>query len=220
MDKNNYAVPIAIVVAGILIAGAIFYNNQTPKTTEEFPEVNLELADPITESDHLIGNESSNITIVEYSDLNCPYCRRFHETGKEILEKYPISLVFRHFVIFGENSLLKAEATECAAELGGKEKFSEYLDLVYTTQDSQTETGVDDLVRLATDIGISDVDFRSCLDSDRHITKIEKDSQNAVDIGATGTPFNFIIKPDGTKEELGGAVPSEILSQIIEEINQ
>ncbi len=89
--------------------------------------------DPVTEKDHIYGNPAADLLLVEYSDLECPFCKRFHETMTQVMKEYgdtgKVAWVYRHFPLDSIHSKARheAEATECAGELGGKDKFFEYL---------------------------------------------------------------------------------------------
>lgn len=90
---------------------------------------------PITGEDHIFGNSDAPIKIVEFSDLECPFCQKFHPTVKQIVEDYDgqVTWVYRHFPLESIHSYARpaAEASECVAELGGNDAFWQYLDLLF-----------------------------------------------------------------------------------------
>lgn len=90
---------------------------------------------PVTAADHLDGPVGAPITIIEYSDLDCPFCKRFHETMNQVKAEYgdQVAWVYRHLPLLSlhPNAGLLAEATECVAELGGNDKFWDFLDRVF-----------------------------------------------------------------------------------------
>ncbi|MBI2100006.1 MAG: thioredoxin domain-containing protein [Candidatus Vogelbacteria bacterium] len=90
---------------------------------------------PITAEDHTSGALGAPLTLIEYSDLDCPYCKRFHETMKEVKKEYgdKVLWVYRHWPIVGlhPNAAKEAEATECITELGGQDAFWRFLDLSF-----------------------------------------------------------------------------------------
>src|SRR6185436_7093141 len=84
--------------------------------------------EPVTEKDHILGNPNAEVIMVEYSDLECPFCKEFHSTLRRVMNEYgkdgKVAWVYRHFPIdsLHPKARKEAEATECAAELGGESK--------------------------------------------------------------------------------------------------
>ena len=145
--KNNFSIPVAIVVAGVLIAGAVYLSagksvpegatNQAIQPTQG-DTTSLDKMRAITKDDHVRGNPNAPVKIVEYSDTECPFCKRFHPTMNQIMGEYgkngKVAWVYRHFPIDSLHPIKarkEAEATECANELGGNDKFWAYLDRIY-----------------------------------------------------------------------------------------
>ncbi len=89
--------------------------------------------DPVTEKDHISGNPGAELLIIEYSDPECPFCKKFHETMTQAMNEYgksgKVAWVYRHFPLDSIHSRARreAEAIECAGELGGNDKFWAYL---------------------------------------------------------------------------------------------
>ncbi len=87
-------------------------------------------------NDHIRGNPNAPVSLIEYSDFECPFCKRFHDTAKQIVQQYggKVNWVYRHFPLDFHNPAAQreAEAAECAAELGGNEAFWRFTDLIYT----------------------------------------------------------------------------------------
>jgi len=86
----------------------------------------------VTESDHIMGNKNAPIVIVEYSDLECPYCKKFHKTAKQIVDESSgeVAWVYRHWVVH-PTALPKTVAAECVSKIKGNDAFWEYVDLVF-----------------------------------------------------------------------------------------
>src|SRR3990167_10981365 len=100
---NKFLVPLAIVVAGIFIAGAIYFSGSVRPTTNDQRQTTNAKIDiaPVTEKDHIIGSRNADLVIVEYSDTECPFCKSFHPTMKEVVRTYDgkVAWVYRHFPI-------------------------------------------------------------------------------------------------------------------------
>lgn len=104
----------------------------------------------VTAEDHIIGSIDAPIVIVEYSDLECPYCKRFGGTMKEIVAESngEVAWVYRHWVVHtqpGQNALPKAVAAECVAKLKGEDAFWKYVDLVFGLMKTEETTTTENL---------------------------------------------------------------------------
>ena len=161
----------------------------------------------VTNDDHIRGNADAPITIVEYSDFQCPFCSRFHDTMKQAMAQNDnVRWVYRHFPLsFHDQAQKSAEASECAADQG---KFWEYADLLY---ESQADLPNEPYSDLATKVGLDISAFEDCLDSGKHSSKVTAQFQQGVQDGVKGTPGGFI---NGV--EIGGAVPLETIQAMID----
>ena len=223
---EKLSVPIAIVIAGILIAVALYYSNINPpkqvvNTAPTGTSGDIEMR-AITSEDHILGNPNADIIIVEYSDLECPYCKAFHSTLKQVMADYgsngKVAWVYRHFPIDQLHSKARkeAEATECANELGGNEKFWQYINMLYDTTNSNDSLDLAQLPIIAKNVGLDVKAFNECLSSGRYSAKVEADYQDAVKAGGKGTPNSILVSKDGTKTTVQGAQPYANLKAIID----
>ena len=145
MENKSFLVPSAIVLAGVLIAGAVIYTNgpripDYDNTAQVRPSAEQVKADlEIRNGDHVLGNPNAKVAVIEYSDFECPFCRRmFSETLPKLKENFiksgEVKFVYRHFPLrsIHEDAQKAAEASECAGEQG---KFWEYHDIIFQRQD-------------------------------------------------------------------------------------
>lgn len=147
---QKLAVPIAIVIAGGMIAVSLFFVNSRPTANTGTEPTVMEEIRGVQESDHIKGNPNAQIVIVEYSDTECPFCKRFHETMNQVISEYgasgDVAWVYRHFPIpsLHPKAPKQAEALECAAEQGGNEMFWKYTDMLYerTNSNNSFDSGV------------------------------------------------------------------------------
>lgn len=164
----------------------------------------------VTENDHYIGQRNAKIVIIEYSDLECPFCKIFHYTMKEILNTYPndVAWVYRHYPIpqLHAKAIKEAEATECAAELGGNQAFWNYLDEIFATTNSNDSLDLAELPRIAGTIGLDVTAFNECLDSGRHTEAVTKDIVR-LQKQRLGTPYSVITLNGDKKYIINGAEP-------------
>lgn len=218
--NNPVLIPIAIVLAGLIIGGAIYLKNPSlPPTTGE-PELVLEKLRPVERDDHIRGQASAPIVVLEYSDLECPFCKNFNQTMQKIMSEFgptgQVAWVYRHFPLqIHSQAQVEAMATECVAELAGEEAFWSYHDKIFEITPSNNGLDLTQLPKLATELGIKLDDFNNCLNSNRHADRVENDLKNAIESGGTGTPFNLIIDREGKPHYLGGAIPLEELRGLI-----
>ena len=171
---------------------------------------------PVTGEDHLRGNRNAKVTIVEYSDLECPFCGRFHETAQQAVNDYngDVNWVYRHFPLDSIHPQARpaAAAAECAAELAGNDGFWNFIDAVFTDQ-----TKISSLSSVAGSVGINTGAFDNCVSSDKYADKVEAQYQTGLAAGVTGTPGNFVINDKGEIWLVPGAVPLDQLKTTIDE---
>jgi protein-disulfide isomerase len=136
------------------------------------------------------GPKDAPVTIVEFSDFHCPFCRGAVATLQEVLRQYPgkVRWVYRDFPIASlhPQAAKAAEAARCAGEQG---KFWEYHDLLF---DSQKQTALSDYKRFADQLKLDQKGFATCLESGRHQAAVESDVEDGARLGITGTPTFFI----------------------------
>lgn len=217
--------PLAIIIAGAIVAGVVVYaNNDSAVVNHGAPNGGFENTgssqarnvNPVTEDDHIFGNPDAKVTIVEYSDFECPFCGRLHPTLKQIVAEYPddVNWVYRHLPLPSHpNAIPAAVASECVAELAGNDAFWSFGDTLFENQRSLHQALY---LRTALELGISESDFITCLESDRYRSKVTEDARNAQLSGGSGTPFNIVIDANGNPFPFAGALPYENMRAIIE----
>jgi len=162
----------------------------------------------VDENDASKGPDDAKVTIIEFSDFQCPYCGRGRDVADEVMEYYgdKVRLVFKHFPLsFHENAQKAAEAAECA---GDQEKFWEMHDYMF---DNPTELGTPNLKTAAANFGLNSSEFNECLDSGKYEGKVKNDMSAGSELGVTGTPAFFI-----NGQMISGAQPFEKFQEIIE----
>jgi len=220
MEKyKDFFTPVAILVAGAMVSFSVLTVGgvdilKQPQGEEE--DTAAEEAGPqVTKDDYIKGNPDAPITIVEFSDLECPFCKRFHSTLQQALTEYGdrVRWVYRHFPIdqLHPKADKEAEAAECAGELGGNEKFWAYMDRVFEITPSNNGLDLTLLPQIAKDLGLDQKAFESCLNSGKYAEKVETQYQEGLRLGVSGTPGSFV---NGTP--VRGAIPYENLKAIID----
>jgi protein-disulfide isomerase len=157
-----------------------------------------------------VGPANAPVTLVEFSDFQCPFCERFFPTLKQLQQHFgdKLRVVYRQFPLTNihPNAFKAAEASLCADDQG---QFWDMHDLLFQEQD---RLAVRDLKVKASRLGLNQKKFDACLDSGRHVEQVQEDLKEGTRIGVTGTPAIFI---NGIPLE-GGAVPYEVVAAAIE----
>ncbi|MCL5004587.1 MAG: DsbA family protein [Patescibacteria group bacterium] len=228
--QKDYLLPASIVIAALLVSGAWIYTaglkNIEPKKSNQAEEKiapNIENILSVSDNDHIRGDKNAPIKIIEFSDMECPFCKRFHKTMLSVINEYgangQVAWIYRHFPLEQLHSKAKksAEASECAAKLGGNSAFWNYLDRYFEITPSNDQIDLAELPKIAESIGLDKARFENCLNSGEFSDKIDAFAQDAVNSGAQGTPYSVIIAKNGKKYEINGAQPYEKVKAIIEE---
>ena len=233
-EKKDYLLPASIIIAALLIAGAWIYTTGLKDVAPE-KKVNqpaalasdMENLKLISGDDYVMGNLNAQVKIIEFSDLECPFCKVFHQTMKQVMAEYgnngKVAWVYRHWPLeqLHPKAKTSALAAECAGELGGNEKFWEYLDKYFEITPSNNQINLSELPKIAENIGLNRSQFESCLQSGKYQEKIESQIKNATESNPEcprcGTPFSIVIAKNGKKYPIPGAFPYEDVRAIIEE---
>ncbi len=177
------------------------------------------------DDDPVKGNLNAPITIVEFSDFQCPFCAKFHSTTLPQLEANyidsgKVKFVYRDFPIqsIHPNAVPAALASECADEQG---MFWEYHDLVFENQKKwQGLSGsamIDTFEQYALELGLNTSDFNTCFESGKYVDEVKKDLQDGVSYGVTGTPGFFIGNDELGYVKIIGAQPYPVFERLIED---
>ncbi len=185
----------------------------TPEPTNDTP------AD--VDDDAFIGQADAPVTIIEFTDYQCPFCgRHFTQTYSQIKTNYidtgKVKYVSRDFPLSFHPFAQKAsEAAECAEDQG---KFWEMHDKLFETQ--AVWSGVADAVgsfkQYAKDLGLNAATFDSCLDGGTHAQEVKDDMADGSASGIDGTPGFWILGPDGQSQKISGAYPYETFSAAVD----
>jgi len=227
---------ISVILIAVFILGVIVYisGNDVNKNISSKGYSSINVKDsatftssspdnvmPITEEDHILGNPNATVKLIEFSDLECPFCKTFHTTMQKVMEKYgktgEVAWVYRHFPVDQIHSKARIEATasECAEEIGGQDAFWVYITKIFEITPSNDGLDLSLLPKIAEEIGLDKIQFEQCLNSNRYDEHIQNDFIDAVNSGAEGTPYSIIIAPSGEKFSiLGSQTYSTIVSVI------
>lgn len=231
LNLDSFVVPLSIVLAGVIIAGAIFLTNSkngnpsvegtsNPNNAaqEEFPAAETTISDA-----PFLGDRSkAKVAIVEYTDYQCPYCQRHdQETKSQLIKEYVDTgkaiYVFRDFPLdfHGQIAIDSANAALCVNEIGGISKFVEYHSKIFMVENNEA------LTKAAQDLGIDMNKFNTCMTEERYADKIDQGLSDGMKAGVQGTP-GFVVgvldKDGNVKGKLiAGAYPFASFEKILKE---
>lgn len=234
-QKNSFAVPVAIIIAGLMIAGAVYFGGgmsdkragkndakiaKTQGNEETAQENNVK---PVSSADHIRGNPNAKVKLIEFSDPECPFCKRHHDTMNKIIEEYgkngQVAWIYRHFPLdlIHSKARKESEALECANEQGGNVKFWEYLNEIFAVTPSNNGLNLNELPNIAREIGLDTEKFNQCLNSGKYAKRVADDLADGTNSGASGTPYNIVIAGNGKKFVINGALPYAKIKAVIDQ---
>jgi protein-disulfide isomerase len=242
MQKSPFTLPITILAVGLLIAGGFYLIERVRRVdaalalvTAKLEQVNtagtatkaavaapIALADVpvISDADPQRGPASAKVTLVEYSDFECPFCKRFHPTLQEVKQKYGdnVRWVYRHLPLsFHEYAQNQAEVAACVMQVSGSDAFWKFSDaLIERTEGGGTGFAPEKLLPLAAEAGADQAAVGQCVTDGKGKEKVAADSQGAAKLGLSGTPSTLILRSDGSVGTIIGAQPQEQVNKLIE----
>ncbi len=192
------ALPIVFLLG--LLVGYSIWGRSAPDTQTTLAEA----------GDLILGPENAPITLIEYSDYQCPFCKRWHDqVFYQLMAEYPdqIRFIYRDFPLMSihPGALPAAEAANCAAE---QDAYFDYHEALFSNQYNMDNAG---LLQYAADLGLDTEAFRACLSSQRYRQEVLADLQYGMSIGVQSTP-TFLIN----STVVVGAQPYEVFKQIID----
>lgn len=235
---NKIYLPLSILIAGLAVAFSVYYSGTRPapevKKVDESKILGNENVAPVSEYDHIRGNKDAKLVIIQYSDTECPFCKRYHLALKQIFDEYSVNnkvaWVYRSFPLdeLHTKAMKEAEALECASELGGNNLFWKYTDEIYNRTPSNDGLELSELAVIADDIGLDKVAFQKCLDSNKYSAKVKEAKDAALKTGALATPYTVFVLKTKDKEQIIplvnlngdsiGALPYDQLKAVVEKL--
>src|SRR3989344_3423590 len=224
-DFSKLILPVSILIAAVLISGAILFANSNRSRNDETGAFVPVKADINVKNVPFLGGEKAKVVVVEFGDYQCPFCKRyFDNTQAALIKEYGnrIKFVWKDYAFLGQESLWSAQAARCANDQG---KFWEYHDYLYSHQGAEN-AGVFSKVNLkkfAAALGLNTQEFNSCLDSDKNLATVQAETKEGSAIGVNGTPATFIngyLVADNAGNSVGAA-PFGVFKAIVDrELNK
>lgn len=219
--KNSSSFLVILLIILSFFTGFLFFKVQslqnnnnltqgTPQQQAQAPELNLDKIPKVTKDDHILGSLSADLILVEYADFECPFCKSFHPTMKQVLEEYgdKVAWVYRHYPLTDIHTKAQktAEASECVAEIGGNDAFWKFTDLLF---ERMPDVEISQLSSIAGESGVDANVVKNCIDSNKYADKVSQQLKAGSAGGINGTPGTVIITKDDKRELIGGALPFE-----------
>lgn len=220
--NSNATVPLAIIMGGIIIAGAV-YLSAAKRLPGEPGGGNPSLVRPVESSDHVLGNPAAPVKIVEYSDFYCSFCKQFHSTLSQVLANEgaggEVAWVYRHFPLseIHPNAFAAARASECAATVGGNEAFWMFAEELFAAQPADPKK----FGEYAKTAGVPGETFAACYANNAAVDeRVTADRQNAMALGARGTPLSLILVAGKPPVVVDGAYSYDALKMLVDQALQ
>ncbi len=219
--KFEITSPVAIIIAGVIIAVAIIFVKQQPSGAVDAagvqPSPTVANIRPPSANDHIVGSPTAPIVLVEYSDFQCPFCSMIYPTLKKIVDESngQIAWVYRQMPLdsIHPQAQPSANAAECIAAQLGSKGFWQFAEAVFTNQNSM---GPSYYAQLAKQFGADIPAYNSCVAGSKYQAVIDADAAEAQATGASGTPFVVVLNTKTNKAApVSGALPyAQIISVI------
>jgi len=221
------AIIIAVVIGGSFAWQKHYIEKNIPALVKKaIQDMNPDpsKASPVTPADHILGDIKAPVTLVVYTDLECPYCKVFHNSISELKDNYikdgKVAIVYRNMPLdqLHTKSRNEAAASECAAKLGGNDKYWAFVDKVFATTPSNDGLDPNLLPTFATDLGLDKTAFNACLKDKAIAQKVDDQEKNGQAAGAQGTPYPIVMLNGEVKGALPGALPADQLKKMIDQV--
>lgn len=222
IKKLELSPSVSILLAGVLIAGAIIFVNFNAEATpaavgDGALPGNIVVPAP-TASDHILGSPTAPVVLIEYLDFQCPYCSLLQPTLKRLVEESngQVAWVMRHLPLESIHPEARPSglAAECVAEQLGNDGWWAFADALLADQDN---LGTARYLELASSLGADTAQYLSCVSSKKYNQKIDEQLAEAQVAGAQGTPYT-VVYGNGASVPLSGAMPYEQFSAVIKAV--
>ena len=242
LNKNLAMICGTIIVACVIIAGTILYSNGKSSNSNtvvngNVPNQQQQQNQPIgpvkvsVDDDPVLGDKNAPVTLIEFSDYECPFCKRhftdvYPQLKKDYIDTGKVKLVFRDYIAVPSHNPLatsEAMAAQCAKDQDGDSAYFKFHDAIFTkTISNGNGLAVSELPVIAKSLGLNVSTFQSCLDSNKYKDEVNKDIADGQKVGVNGTPSFFVGKSNSSGTIDGtiivGAQPFAAFKVIIDEM--
>ena len=232
MKKDNSIIIGALIIALSILLGFFMYSKMSTggSIAKNFVDPDsLFSGRELKKEDFLIGKGDKKVVLLEYSDLECPFCKKLHlETMQQVYKNYgeKVDIAFRHFPLpFHKKAKTEAVATLCALEIGGQKAYREYISKIYTNTNGNDTLDLATLPTIATELGLDSAKFNFCMtdatSTATKLAKIDSDIQDGITAGVEGTPNVLVLIKEGADYKIltiiNGARDYKYISRVIDQ---
>lgn len=232
MDRSNsfLTTPMAILLGAVLVSIAILVNGGIIKIAPKVAgsQTNVPAAPSVApqqapqqptsakvsiDDDPVLGNKNAKVTLIEFSDYECPFCKRhfdevYPSLKKDYIDTGKVKMVFRDYPLPFHDPMatFEAKAATCAQEQGGDSAYFKFHDAIFTkTKSNGNGLTKDEVYQMATDLGLNQANLKSCADSEKYAEEVKKDLADGAAAGVSGTP-SFVIGKSDPSGTITGAI--------------
>lgn len=220
--KFEISAPMAIIIAGVIVAGAILYTNAhpAPATVADAAGQNLPATVNVpapSASDHITGSPTAPIVLIEYSDFECPYCQLIYPELKDIVSQSngQVAWVMRDFPLTSihPQAMPAANAAECITAQLGNSAWWQFADDDFA---NQANIGAAFYSAEAQKLGANMTEYNACIEASTYESKINQEETDAENNGGTGTPYTIVVNTKtGKQYPISGALPEAQIQSVI-----
>lgn len=213
--------PIVIIVAGFIVATAI-YSVRIGAHIDKGSQA-PEVVRPVSPEDHIIGNPSAPIVLVEYADIDSEYSKKLQLIMEQLMTEYAsgnkVAWVYRHFPVttLHPNATKNAIAAECAASVSKPSIFFQFIDAMNTLAPGATAFNPNQYSTVVSQLQLPKEAFETCLNTQKFEARVHADYANALASGGTGSPYIILLVQGQKPRQIQGALPYKALKKILDD---
>lgn len=187
---------IVLVAATAVATGWYVY---TKLHAPAYSNVDVSNLRPVGLSDHILGNPAASVMIVEYCDIDSPFCKQFQKVLEEVIASHgaagDVAWTYRHLPVANQypNSESEAEAAECVAAAGGTNAFFAFIDALQAAAPGTASFDPSGYGAVVTKLGLDAGAFSKCLSAHAYAKRVADDADNALASGGTGAPYTVLL---------------------------
>lgn len=216
-----WVLPVAILAAGAIVAGALYYVRV--HSTVEKVVGDPSVVRPVTPQDHLMGNPTAPVVVIEYGDMDSEYTKSFNAIMQQIMTEYAdsgkVAWVYRHLPIVAlhKNSAMHASASECVSSIAGPQAFWGFMNGIAAQAPGDNQFDPRDYETVVRGLGVDMTIFNQCIAKGTFEQRVQDDYQNAMLAGATGAPYLVLTVKGKEPITIDGALPYTSMKKVLEE---